>query len=167
MPTLNNNDLWVINFLNGKDFVSPTRIGSAYGYFIDKKNIHSSWASPICKKLESMGFLVANAERRYKLKTMPSNIPKPKAIGFFVDDSGKICTAYYNGTSDGEEATYGFCIRKVDCIYYEEEINIFGGEPYDEKGFPREVPIHDSYVLWASREELQKVISQPNTKSAR
>jgi hypothetical protein len=156
---LNDNDLWVINFLKNKEFVQPTRIGSAYGYFLDKKHVHSSWASPICKKLESLGILVANEKRAYKIHTILSDLPTAKPLGYFTDDSGKICTAYKDGTSDSVEIQHGFFIRNPKSIYYKEEINIHCGSPYNEYGFHKETPIHNSYVLWRSRDDLEKAIS--------
>ena len=52
----------VIEYLKGKDFTSPTEIGS------DLFGGHSSTASPICLKLVELGVLVRNAKGHYKLK---------------------------------------------------------------------------------------------------
>lgn len=66
---LTKNQQWIIDYLRGKDYVSPSVIGFAhaknFGYSL---NHHSSWASPICLKLVKMGILLRNENGHYKLK---------------------------------------------------------------------------------------------------
>lgn len=48
---------WIVTFLKGKGWVSPTEIGQRYGQAFNRPNLHSSWASPKCKKLAEIGLL--------------------------------------------------------------------------------------------------------------
>jgi len=57
---------FIINYLKGKDFTSPSEIGRAFGR--GKEGIyHSSWASPKCKKLVEMGLLERNEKGHYRI----------------------------------------------------------------------------------------------------
>lgn len=65
---LTKNQEWIIDYLRGKDYVSPSVIGwahaKAFGYSLSH---HSSWASPICLKLVNLGILLRNERGHYKL----------------------------------------------------------------------------------------------------
>ena len=66
-------DEFILEYLKGKDFTSPTNIGEAYGafkhgYFHDRIGYHSAWASPRCKKLVEKGLLERNEFGHYRLK---------------------------------------------------------------------------------------------------
>lgn len=65
---LNGTDQWIIAFLEGKDFTGPEQIGKAYGEGIGNPRLHSSWASPKCKKLTLMGILERSDRGNYRLK---------------------------------------------------------------------------------------------------
>lgn len=59
---------WVIAFLKGKDFVSPTVIGKAHAAQFGYSNTHhSSWTSRICLKLVKEGILERNSKGHYRL----------------------------------------------------------------------------------------------------
>jgi hypothetical protein len=65
-------DEFIISFLEGRDFTSPTDIGQAYGRykhgeFHMKTCYHSAWASPRCKRMVGKGLLVRNKLGHYKL----------------------------------------------------------------------------------------------------
>lgn len=64
---LNATDQWIVTFLEGKDWTSPTSIGKAYGTENNKEDLHSSWASPKCKKLVSFGLLERSKNGHYRL----------------------------------------------------------------------------------------------------
>ena len=60
---LTENETQVLAYLQGKDdFTSPTVIGKDVG----GGRRHSSWASPICKRLVSRGLLVRSDNGWYK-----------------------------------------------------------------------------------------------------
>lgn len=64
---------WIIKYLKGKGFTSPTEIGRAYGRekyqgWYGFTGYHSSWASPRCKKLVEMGLLERNDRGHYRLR---------------------------------------------------------------------------------------------------
>lgn len=66
-------DEFILEYLKGMDFTSPTEIGWAYGElkhgrFHDKTGYHSAWASPRCKKLVEKGLLERNEFGHYRLK---------------------------------------------------------------------------------------------------
>ena len=66
-------DEFIIEYLEGKNFTSPTDIGIAYGEFMHgpyhlKSCYHSGWASPRCKKLVEKGLLERNKLGHYRLK---------------------------------------------------------------------------------------------------
>jgi len=60
---------FILKYLKGKDFTSPTEIGIAWGLFRTDLlgNYHSGWASPICLKLVELGLLIRNNKGWYKL----------------------------------------------------------------------------------------------------
>lgn len=65
---LTKNEEWVIGYLKGKDYVSPTIIGCAYAAtFGFSRTCHSRWASPICLRLVKKGLLLRNEKGHYKL----------------------------------------------------------------------------------------------------
>lgn len=64
---LNTTDQWILRFLFGKDWTSPTSIGKAYGAENNKKDLHSAWASPKCKKLVGFGLLERSENGYYRL----------------------------------------------------------------------------------------------------
>ncbi len=64
---LTESEQWIVDFLKAKDWTSPTEIGNARGK-IDRKDLHSSWASPKCKKLVDKGILERSENGRYRLK---------------------------------------------------------------------------------------------------
>ncbi len=61
---LNLCEKWIVDFLKGKCWTSPTRIGNAYG----GGQCHSSWASPKCLRLVEMGLLERDDRGWYRLK---------------------------------------------------------------------------------------------------
>ena len=66
-------DEFILEFLKGKDFTSPTDIGERYGeykhgLFHWKSCYHSAWASPRCRKLVEKGLLERNKLGHYRLK---------------------------------------------------------------------------------------------------
>lgn len=69
---MNKTQKWIIEYLHGKGFTSPTQIGRAYGDSIHGNNsfhsYHSSWASPKCKALVDKGNLERNDKGHYRLK---------------------------------------------------------------------------------------------------
>lgn len=67
---------WIVHYLQGRGWCSPTQIGRAYG---DSKHgndsfhhYHSAWASPKCKKLVELGYLERNDKGHYRL--LPGSI---------------------------------------------------------------------------------------------
>lgn len=71
---LNTADQWIVSFLSGKDWTSPTSIGMAYGAVHNKKDIHSAWASPKCKKLVELGLLDRSENGHYRLKNQAEGV---------------------------------------------------------------------------------------------
>ena len=65
MKELTERQKFVLSFLDGKGFVSPSKIGSAYGATIGKPHFHSAFASPICKKLVELGLLERSDNGHY------------------------------------------------------------------------------------------------------
>lgn len=65
---LTKSEEWIISYLKGKDYVSPSVIGKthpqAFGF---SETHHSSWASPICLRLVKKGLLLRNDKGHYKL----------------------------------------------------------------------------------------------------
>ena len=65
---LTNNEQWVLDYLKGKDYVSPTEIGYAHTHASGiTGEHHSAWASPICLRLVKKGLLLRNEKGHYKL----------------------------------------------------------------------------------------------------
>ena len=60
---LTDNQSKVCAYLASRDYVSPTEIGRG----VMGPGYHSSWASPICKKLVSLGFLERSVKGAYRL----------------------------------------------------------------------------------------------------
>lgn len=66
---LTKNEEWIVAYLKGKDYVSPSVIGEdhaktfGFSFFTH----HSAWASPICLKLVEKGLLLRNQKGHYKL----------------------------------------------------------------------------------------------------
>lgn len=60
---------WICSFLEGKGFTSPSVIGRAHAdaHGIRSENHHSSWASPICKRMVVEGLLERNQDGCYRL----------------------------------------------------------------------------------------------------
>lgn len=59
---------WVVDYLKGKDYTSPSRIGIDHARtFGFSDTHHSSWASPVCKRLVEKGVLIRNPKGHYKL----------------------------------------------------------------------------------------------------
>lgn len=60
---------WICSFLEGKGFTSPSVIGRAHAdaYGIRSGHHHSSWASPICKRMVDEGLLERNQDGCYRL----------------------------------------------------------------------------------------------------
>lgn len=63
------NEQWIAEYLQGKDYTSPTVIGKAHAmaFNILSLNHHSAWASPICKRMVKKGILIRNEKGQYKL----------------------------------------------------------------------------------------------------
>jgi hypothetical protein len=64
---------FIINYLDGKDFTSPSDIGAAYGEFKHglhhcKTGYHSALASPKCLKLVKQGILKRDHRGWYRLE---------------------------------------------------------------------------------------------------
>jgi len=63
--------LWIIKYLYGRGYVSPTQIGHAYGDHLYGNNsfhtFHSAWASPKCLALVKDGLLDRNEKGHYAL----------------------------------------------------------------------------------------------------
>ena len=59
---LTNNEQWVLDYLKGKDYVSPTEIGKIHALAVGSYSFthHSAWASPICLRLVKKGLLLRN-----------------------------------------------------------------------------------------------------------
>ncbi len=64
MRELTTNEKAVIEFLRGRDFTSPTQIGYKLH---PSRDFGSPWASPICKRLVSFGYLERNQRGQYRL----------------------------------------------------------------------------------------------------
>lgn len=66
---------WIIEYLTGRDWTSPSDIGWAHGdHLLEQGKCvgtghHSSWASPKCLKLVKAGLLERNKRGRYRLVT--------------------------------------------------------------------------------------------------
>lgn len=58
---------WILKFLRGRDWTSPTEIGNEYSYYLGVPGYHSSWASPKCLSLVKEGLLERNKRGWYKL----------------------------------------------------------------------------------------------------
>ncbi len=65
---------WIVRYLVGRGWCSPTQIGIAYGDSIHGNNsfhcFRSSWASPRCKALVVLGVLKRNADGHYHYQWM-------------------------------------------------------------------------------------------------
>ena len=63
------NEQWITDYLKDKDYTSPTDIGRAHAamFGIKSLNHHSSWASPICKRMVKKWLLIRNDKGHYKL----------------------------------------------------------------------------------------------------
>lgn len=80
---LTTNEKWIYNFLSAstdKDvWFSPTEIGRQHAITFGYNPIthHSSWASPICKKLVLKGLIERNQKGCYRItidvNTLPEN----------------------------------------------------------------------------------------------
>lgn len=66
---LTKNEEWIIAYLKGKDYVSPTVIGECHAetFGFSSFTHHSAWASPICLRLVEKGLLLRNQKGHYKL----------------------------------------------------------------------------------------------------
>lgn len=71
---LTKNETWIVNFLKKNykkgEYVSPTTIGKSYGdetKGAGKHHIHSSWATPIAKRMVAKGVLKRNNKGWYVL----------------------------------------------------------------------------------------------------
>lgn len=64
---LTENEKAMLAYLDGqKEFVSPTKIGLAFGHTSGGQQRHSSWASPICKRLVEKGYLERSPRGWYR-----------------------------------------------------------------------------------------------------
>ena len=66
-------DKFIIEYLEGRDYTSPTDIGKAYGefkhgVFHHVAGYHSGWASPRCKRLVRDGVLQRNKLGHYRIR---------------------------------------------------------------------------------------------------
>lgn len=65
---LDKNEEWIISYLKGKDYVSPSVIGAEHARTFGFSGAHHScWASPICLRLVKKGLLLRNDKGHYKL----------------------------------------------------------------------------------------------------
>ena len=67
---------FILQFLAGREFTSPSEIGEAYGAYKHgplhaKSGYHSAWASPKCKALVDEGVLERNSAGHYRLRRDP------------------------------------------------------------------------------------------------
>lgn len=62
-PVLTTRQQSVVDYLQGKEWISPTEIGRA----VWGKGHHSASASPVCKKLVAMGLLARSDQGHYKV----------------------------------------------------------------------------------------------------
>ena len=61
---------FILSYLRGRSWTSPTEIGNAYGKSIkahDPERYHSSWASPKCKRLVQEGLVERSSRGHYRL----------------------------------------------------------------------------------------------------
>ena len=68
-PITTKSQEFILRYLNGKGWTSPTQIGYAYGDTLHPSgfhNYHSAWASPKCRKLVKMGWLERNENGHYR-----------------------------------------------------------------------------------------------------
>lgn len=67
MATLTESQKAALGYLQGKHpaFVSPTEVGREVGKMLGKANRHSSFGSPLCKKLVDAGLAVRNMAGHY------------------------------------------------------------------------------------------------------
>lgn len=70
MMELSTNEQNVLDYLKRwpNDFISPTQIGHVVGGRGKWAYRHSSWASPICKRLVKKGLVERSNEGWYKVK---------------------------------------------------------------------------------------------------
>jgi hypothetical protein len=64
---------WILKYLEGRGWTSPTQIGRAYGDSIHGGNSPSAWASPKCKALVRHGLIDRNDDGWYRLRISPEN----------------------------------------------------------------------------------------------
>ena len=61
---------WIMKYLDGRGWVSPTQIGRAYGDHKHGNNsfhgYHSAWASPQCLKMVGLGLVERNKKGHYR-----------------------------------------------------------------------------------------------------
>ena len=59
---------WIIDYLRGKDYTSPSQLGIAHSIsFVFRYSHNSSWASTICLRMVEKGLLLRNEKGHYKL----------------------------------------------------------------------------------------------------
>ena len=68
MSKLTSNQLLALGYLKSKSpgFVSPTEVGKEVGIKLGKQGKHSSFGSPLCKKLVATGFAERDDTGHYK-----------------------------------------------------------------------------------------------------
>lgn len=89
---------FILGYLEGKDFTSPTEIGKAYGwqtYGDHGRGYHSSWASPHCLALVKQGKLERNPKGWYRLADYESSLAEhitdlEKRVGIYSAALSKI-----------------------------------------------------------------------------
>lgn len=66
---LTTNQQMAKDYLQSKspEFVSPTEVGREVGLKLGKKDLHSAFGSPLCKRLVALGLAERNDQGHYRI----------------------------------------------------------------------------------------------------